>query len=61
MCKHQAIACHLTVYKIVIVLASSVIIRLLFAYFFNNLQFGFSGPSFVLFDRSFRPLIFDKY
>lgn len=38
-----------TVYKIMIVLGSSVIITLLFAYLFNNLQFGFSRPSSALF------------
>lgn len=34
------------VYKIVIVLGSSEVIALLLAYFFNNLQFGFSRPGF---------------
>lgn len=37
------------VYKIMVVLGSTVIIALLFAYLFNNLQFGFSRPSSALF------------
>lgn len=37
----------LNVYKIMIGLGSSVVIALLLAYLFNNLQFGFSRPGFV--------------
>lgn len=35
------------VYKIMIVLGSNVIIALLLAYLFNNLQFAYSYPGFV--------------
>lgn len=50
-----------TVYKIMNVLGSNVIIVLLFAYLLSHLQFGFSRPSSTLFSVSLRPSVFDKY
>lgn len=50
-----------TVYKIMIVLGSSVIIVLLFAYLFSNLQFAFSRTSSALFKINLRSWFFEKY